>query len=121
MTALMVPTYSVFLMLLLHLTPLKITRIYRMVLEEQHCQLLFDALLILQLCNNNGETQEDSTSNSIASMIYEDFFKVGRYFLDKDELKTKLYMLIIQRNFEFKVKKSNKNLLVLFCVDPNYK
>ncbi|XP_062080964.1 uncharacterized protein LOC133785763 [Humulus lupulus] len=69
----------------------------------------------------NERSHVSSTPSSNATSIDEDVFCVGQYFVDKKELKMKVHMLAIRRNFEFKVKKSNKKLVVLVCVDPNCK
>ncbi|KAL5574342.1 hypothetical protein UlMin_023939 [Ulmus minor] len=42
-------------------------------------------------------------------------------YTSKKELKTKLGMMAIKKSFEFKVKKSNKSLLVAVCLDDNCK
>ncbi|XP_062075857.1 uncharacterized protein LOC133779983 [Humulus lupulus] len=69
----------------------------------------------------NERCHVSSTPSSNATSIDEDVFCVGQYFVDKKELKMNVHMLALRRNFEFKVKKSNKKLVVLVCVDPNYK
>ncbi|XP_062113937.1 uncharacterized protein LOC133824939 [Humulus lupulus] len=69
----------------------------------------------------NEISHVSSTPSSNATSIDEDFFFVVQYFVDKKELKMKVHMLAIRRNFEFKVKKSKKKLVVLVCVDPNCK
>ncbi|XP_062085351.1 uncharacterized protein LOC133791437 [Humulus lupulus] len=69
----------------------------------------------------NERSHVSSTPSSNATSIDEDVFCVGQYFVDKKELKMKVHMLAIRQNFEFKVKKSNKKLVVLVCVDPNCK
>ncbi|XP_062085352.1 uncharacterized protein LOC133791438 [Humulus lupulus] len=69
----------------------------------------------------NERSHVSSTPSSNATSIDEDVFCVGQYFVDKKELKMKVHILAIRRNFEFKVKKSNKKLVVLICVDPNCK
>ncbi|XP_062097873.1 uncharacterized protein LOC133803773 isoform X2 [Humulus lupulus] len=78
-------------------------------------------MMVLLSDHCNERSHVNSTPSSNATSIDEDVFCVGQYFVDKKELKMKVHMLAIRRNFEFKVKKSNKKLVVLVCVDPNCK
>ncbi|XP_024018982.1 uncharacterized protein LOC112090897 [Morus notabilis] len=44
--------------------------------------------------------------------------EVGQYFTSKNDLKEKLHLTALKGKFEFRTTKSNKDVLVVECVDP---
>ncbi|XP_022155432.1 uncharacterized protein LOC111022579 isoform X2 [Momordica charantia] len=50
-----------------------------------------------------------------------DEFDVGQIFFGKRDLSMKLSVMAMKRNFEFRVKKSTKELIYIVCVDENCK
>ncbi|CAA3012848.1 uncharacterized protein LOC111398915 [Olea europaea var. sylvestris] len=45
--------------------------------------------------------------------------QVNKLYKSKKELQTKLHMLALRKNFEFKVKKSNKNIFTVICINDD--
>ncbi|KAL5574343.1 hypothetical protein UlMin_023940 [Ulmus minor] len=56
-----------------------------------------------------------------ASVDNSEDIEVKQLYTSKKELKKKLGMIAIKKNFEFKMKKSNKSLFVAECLDDNCK
>ncbi|XP_024021578.1 uncharacterized protein LOC112091646 [Morus notabilis] len=57
--------------------------------------------------SSHGSTFSDGSS-----------LEVGQYFTSKNDLKEKLHLIALKGKFEFQTTKSNKDVLVVECVDP---
>ena len=57
--------------------------------------------------SSHGSTFSDGSS-----------LEVGQYFTSKNDLKEKLHLIALKGKFEFRTTKSNKDVLVVECVDP---
>jgi hypothetical protein len=69
----------------------------------------------------NGSSSVNSQFNDNASVNTNEDIVVGQLYQNKSELKRVLGMLAIRRNYEFKVKKSDKWRLEVGCMDVNCK
>ncbi|XP_062119357.1 uncharacterized protein LOC133833115 [Humulus lupulus] len=84
-----------------------------------------DNLWSTPLLLNQGE--KGSTSASTAQLLTSSSsinsweIKEGQIFENKQELKMKLHLYALKKNFEFKVKKSAKNIWCTVCVDDKCK
>ncbi|XP_062103698.1 uncharacterized protein LOC133814801 [Humulus lupulus] len=84
-----------------------------------------DNLWSTPLLLNQGE--KGSTSASTAQLLTSSSsinsweIKEGQIFENKQEVKMKLHLYALKKNFEFKVKKSAKNIWCIVCVDDKCK
>ncbi|XP_062089321.1 uncharacterized protein LOC133795877 [Humulus lupulus] len=76
---------------------------------------------------NEDSWEKGSTSASTAQLLTSSSsinsweIKEGQIFENKQELKMKLHLYALKKNFEFKVKKSAKNIWCTVCVDDKCK
>ena len=61
----------------------------------------------------------DTPNNTSSSAISSGSIKIGQLFENKGDLKMKLHLYAIKRNFEFKVKKLGKDVWFITCIDDN--
>ncbi|XP_062112887.1 uncharacterized protein LOC133824042 [Humulus lupulus] len=84
-----------------------------------------DNLWSTPLLLNQGEKVSTSASTAqlltSSSSINSWEIKEGQIFENKQELKMKLHLYALKKNFEFKVKKSAKNIWCTVCVDDKCK
>ncbi|KAK6160902.1 hypothetical protein DH2020_004283 [Rehmannia glutinosa] len=72
----------------------------------------------------NAFTSEHLITSSVSStshVIADGDLQPGRVFSTKKELQEAIHFLALKHNFEFKVKKSNKEVYTVVCVDENCK
>ena len=58
------------------------------------------------------ELPGDTIHNTSSSAVSSNMIKIGQLFENKDDLKMKLHVYAMKRNFEFKVKKVKKRCMV---------
>ena len=58
----------------------------------------------------NEELPRGTTHNTSSSTVSSGMIKVGQLFDNKADLKMKLHVYAMKRNFEFKMKKSRKDV-----------
>lgn len=70
---------------------------------------------------SSNKQQKNTESLPSSSANHSDGLEVKQVFSSKKELRKKLNLLAVRENFEFKVYKSDKDRLLLTCVDNNCK
>ena len=60
-----------------------------------------------------------TTHNTSSSAVSSRSIKIGQLFENKTDLKMKLHVYGMKKNFEFKVKKSGKAVWFITCIEDN--
>ena len=60
-----------------------------------------------------------TTHNTLSSAVSLGSIKIGQLFENKVNLKMKLHVYAMKKNFEFKVKKSGSNIWFITCIKDN--
>ena len=70
---------------------------------------------------SDKEVPESTTENSQETSwgVNSVTIKLGQIFENKEDLKTKLHLYAMKKNFEFKVKKSGTCIWCISCIDDN--
>ena len=61
-----------------------------------------------------------TTHYTLSSVVSSGAIKIDQLFENKADLKMKWYVYAMNKNFEFKVKKSGKDVWFITCIEDNY-
>ena len=71
------------------------------------------------MCSDE-ELSDNTSNNTSSSTLSSGTIKIGQLYENKGDLKMKLHVYVIKKIFEFKVKKSEKYVWYITCIDDNY-